>query len=392
MKSTLKVIYFSLGLCAGLFMLAACASTASQQGGEDNLTGQGWNLTLLMDKELVPGSSITALFTSAGKVGGSSGCNQYSGTYIVSGNKLQISSPLASTMMACDQALMDQESAYLTALGGVKSFTISGDQLTLKDANNQSLLVFKAQSQDLAGTSWEVIGYNNGKQAVTSVLAGTTLTAEFGKDGSLTGNSGCNTYKGTYTVTGNQIKIGPLATTRMACPQEIMDQETLYLAALQSAATYRIEGTGMELRTKDGALAADFQVKPPASTVPTQENVNSIQDINWQWVSVTNQATGEITTVPDPESYTITFFADSTLTGKADCNNFTGTYSQENGFTIKLGASTMAFCGEASMDQQYLTLLGSVVAGGPDGAGGLALENAGGEQRMLFKNGGAATQ
>jgi hypothetical protein len=53
---------------------------------------------------------------------------------------------------------------------------------------------------------------------------------------------------------------------------------------------------------------------------------------------------------------------------RADCNNFTGAYSQENGFSITLGASKMAFCGEESLDQQYLTLLGSVVAGGPDGA------------------------
>jgi hypothetical protein len=42
------------------------------------------------------------------------------------------------------------------------------------------------------------------------------------------------------------------------------------------------------------------------------------------------------------------------------------------------------------MDQQYLSLLSSVVAGGPDGQGNLALENAGGEQRMLFENGGMA--
>jgi heat shock protein HslJ len=84
------------------------------------------------------------------------------------------------------------------------------------------------------------------------------------------------------------------------------------------------------------------------------------------------------------------FNADGTLTGKADCNSFTGTYSQQNGFSIKLGASTMAYCGEASLDQQYLQLLGSVAAGGPDGAGGLALETAGGEQRMLFVNGGPA--
>ena len=32
----------------------------------------------------------------------------------------------------------------------------------------------------------------------------------------------------------------------------------------------------------------------------------------------------------------------------------------------------------------------AIAAGGADGAGNLALETAGGEQRMLFKNGGAA--
>jgi heat shock protein HslJ len=385
MKRTIKVVFILLGLCAGLFVLAACAPSASQQGGEAELTASVWNITQMSGMELVPGSSITAQFTADGKVGGSSGCNQYSGTYKISGDKIQIASPLASTMMACEPELMDQESAYLKALDEVQTFKVTNGTLALMDAENKSVLVYKAQSQDLGGTSWDVIGYNNGKQAVTSVLAGTTLTADFGKDGKLSGNSGCNTYNGTYTTTGNQIKIGPLATTRMACPQEIMDQETQYLAALQSADKYRIEGTGMELRTKDDALAVDFQVKESASADP-------IQEIVWQWVNVKNQSTGETTTVPKPENYTIIFHADGTFDGKADCNNINGTYSQENGFTITLGASTMAFCGEASMDQQYLTLLESVVAGGPDGAGGLALENAGGEQRMLFQNGGSASE
>ena len=124
--------------------------------------------------------------------------------------------------------------------------------------------------------------------------------------------------------------------------------------------------------------------------VPTPTPTNSIQNIMWQWASLTNQTTDVKTTVPNPESYTISFYPDGTLAGKADCNNFTGTYSQQNGLIITLGATTMAFCGEDSLDQQYLQLLGSIVAGGPDGAGGLALETAGGEQRMLFKNGGPA--
>jgi heat shock protein HslJ len=37
-----------------------------------------------------------------------------------------------------------------------------------------------------------------------------------------------------------------------------MDQEQQYLAALSTAATYRIDGSKLELRTADGALAADF--------------------------------------------------------------------------------------------------------------------------------------
>ena len=126
----------------------------------------------------------------------------------------------------------------------------------------------------------------------------------------------------------------------------------------------------------------------PATVVRTD---NTITNILWQWISVANRSTGETTEVPSPQDYTIAFYEDGTLSGQADCNTFTGTYSQESGFAISLGAMTMAACGDDSLDQQYLALLSSIAAGGPDGAGGLALETAGGEQRMLFVNGGAAT-
>jgi heat shock protein HslJ len=148
----------------------------------------------------------------------------------------------------------------------------------------------------------------------------------------------------------------------------------------------------MKNRVRWTGLLACLSVLLVAACVPPPtpaSSSNSLQGIVWQWTSVTNQTTKE-TTVPNPENYTIIFNADGTLTGKADCNSFSGTYSQTNGFTIKLGATTMMFCGEASLDQQYLALLSSVAAGGPDGAGNLALETAGGEQRMLFKNGGPA--
>ena len=139
-------------------------------------------------------------------------------------------------------------------------------------------------------------------------------------------------------------------------------------------------------------LAACVPVTAPTSAPAEADQPESIQNINWQWTVLNNQATGETQEVPVPENYTIVFNADGTLYGTADCNNFSGVYSQENGFTITLGPTTLAFCGEASLDQQYLELLGAVAAGGLDGRGGLALETAGGEQRMEYQNGGQATQ
>ena len=127
-------------------------------------------------------------------------------------------------------------------------------------------------------------------------------------------------------------------------------------------------------------------VAPAAA--PAAMSANTITGIVWQWLSVTDQTTRQTTTVPNPASYTIIFNVNGTVTGKADCNSFTGTWSQQNGFHIQVVPNVMAACG--TLDSQYLTLLNQVAAGGPDGAGNLALETAGGAQRMLFKNGGPA--
>jgi heat shock protein HslJ len=124
-------------------------------------------------------------------------------------------------------------------------------------------------------------------------------------------------------------------------------------------------------------------------TVPPQTN-NPMQGIIWQWVSVTDQATSQTTTVSNPQQYTIVFTADGYVNGTADCNSYTGTYSQNNGLTITVTTMTRAACPEGSLEQQYLQLLGNIAAGGPDGSGKLALETAGGAQRMLFQNGGPA--
>ena len=259
----MKMRMFSITLIAGMVFLAACATAGSQQGSQADLTGKVWVLTDLGGKPPVQDTAITIEFTADGKFAGSAGCNRYNGSYTTSGNSMTISPNIATTMMACEQPVMDQEFTYTKALGTVKGFSVKADQLTLSDAAGKAIATYKAQSQSLSGTSWQVISYNNGKQAVVSVMSGTDLTADFGSDGNLSGNAGCNTYNGPYKVDGNNIKIGPLASTMKACadPAGVMDQEVQFLAALNSAATYRVEGSLMELRTADGALAASLKLK-----------------------------------------------------------------------------------------------------------------------------------
>jgi heat shock protein HslJ len=230
-------------------------------GRSEALTGRLWVLTALRGKPLLRGTQLTSEFKTTGTVSGSSGCNHYAGTFRVSGSQIRFSPRLASTRIACPRPVDLQEAAFLNALRSARSYSVAGAKLTLRSAGGGAILTYRAQSQQLVGTSWTVLAYNNGKQAVVSVLATPTLTAVFGRDGNLTGFAGCNNYNATYKGTAPKISIGPVASTRKECgePAGVMDQEGQYLAALETAATYRVDGTRLEMRTAAGALAAEFQ-------------------------------------------------------------------------------------------------------------------------------------
>ena len=257
MRKSLPVVV--VGTVSALVITAATAPAGVGVTEASALTGKVWVLATLAGKAPLKGTELTAEFGAKLRVSGSAGCNRYTGGYKASGTTIRIST-LATTKKACAGAIERQETTFLKALTGARSFAIGGGTLTLKSAGGQVLATFKAQTQALGGTSWDVLAYNNGKQAVVSVLAATKLTATFGKDGKLTGFGGCNEYDATYKATAPKISIGPVASTRKHCeePAGVSDQETAYLAALVTAATYRVEGSQLELRTTGGALAVEL--------------------------------------------------------------------------------------------------------------------------------------
>lgn len=78
--------------------------------------------------------------TNEQRVRGAAGCNRVTGTYRQEGDDLTIG-PLAATKMACPD--MATESAFLAAIGRVRHFTITGRNLTLRDADGTPVAQFR---------------------------------------------------------------------------------------------------------------------------------------------------------------------------------------------------------------------------------------------------------
>jgi heat shock protein HslJ len=241
-----------------LVIVAAFAGCGSSAAG---VASTNWKLATLNGQPALADYSATMLFGAKDELAGSTGVNRYMGTYQASGSNLTLK-PAASTQMAGPEPAMKQETEFLAALSATKTYTSDDSKLTLKDSGGKELATFtKLVPATLAGPTWECTGYNNGKGAVTSVVLDSTITAVFSSDGSLSGNSGVNTYSSTYKTDGKKITIQPPASTQMAGPQPLMDQEHQYLTALTNAATYVLGPDTLELRAADGSLQVSYMLQ-----------------------------------------------------------------------------------------------------------------------------------
>jgi heat shock protein HslJ len=291
------------------------------------------------------GTEVTALFQN-GNVGGTAGCNNYFAKYEVDGNQLTIGVG-GTTMMACPQPIMAQESAYITNLAASAAFLITGDQLQIAGADGKTLLTYSVlQPISLTGTVWQLTMYNNGNEALVSTLAGTEITAVFGEDGSLSGSAGCNNYNATYTVADDALTVSAPATTRMMCaePAGVMEQESAYLAALAMAASYALVGDELEIADADGNMLLTYAAAKEAP----------LTGVTWSLISF-NNGKGAISSVILDTEITAVFGEDGSLAGSAGCNSYSASYSTD-GDTISIGmaATTLMMCAEPAgiMEQE----------------------------------------
>jgi heat shock protein HslJ len=218
------------------------------------IEGPTWRLTALrgLDANALKAGEepVTAGFQD-GRVSGFSGCNRFFGGYSLEGDRIEIGQ-IAGSMMACPEPSMKLEHAVTGALAGTFRYTVAGKTLMLLD-ESEPVLTFEAEPDPtLAGVTWEVTGFNNGRHAVVSPLKGTRLFMGF-KDGAVTGTAGCNSFRATYEAGADSIAVGPAVATRRACLGEgVMEQESEFLSALQSATVWTFQGRMLDMHRADG--------------------------------------------------------------------------------------------------------------------------------------------
>jgi heat shock protein HslJ len=272
---------------AAIAVVATLATAASACGGDDDdattgrdagipataddLQDQSWELKSLStdggaDLTAVSKTDPATASFSATEISGTTGCNQYSGSYDLEDGGAISFGTMATTKKACSDDLNDQEQAFLSGLSNAAHAVIADDEtLQFLDDSDVVIMVFQpGVSLALEGPVWSLVDYRT-PTAVTSVLAGTTVTAEFDA-GQMSGNGGCNDYSAQYTggdESGN-INIGPVAATQKLCPDTdgVDQQELEYFSVLDTVATFQVDGNSLTLFDAQGRDAATYQVAP----------------------------------------------------------------------------------------------------------------------------------
>lgn len=105
---------------------------------------------------------------------------------------------------------------------------------------------------DMTG-SWTLTSGSNADGDI-ALVADAPVTMDVTEDGTVSGTSACNQYNGDVTIEGTEVSFGPIASTMMACPDDVMAVETAYQAALGEVNSGALDGDTLTLSGNDVEL------------------------------------------------------------------------------------------------------------------------------------------
>ncbi len=90
---------------------------------------------------------------------------------------------------------------------------------------------------------------------------GANITLTFDGNEMMASGRVVNLYHGTYTVDGNKIKFGDMATTMMMGPDDAMATEQIYMQFLPTVETYELSNGRLTLKGANGTEIVFEQVE-----------------------------------------------------------------------------------------------------------------------------------
>lgn len=142
--------------------------------------------------------------------------------------------------------------ARYTAILGVGIIgIIAANSAIAQRASEQTQPLRMVQSLTPIQGNWRLVNMTEAGSPMPMVPPQTPeLTADFAGD-RISGSGGCNRFMGGFETKGDQLSIGPLASTFKACEEPIMRQESKYLMALQAAQRYEVNQEGLQIFYKN---------------------------------------------------------------------------------------------------------------------------------------------
>jgi heat shock protein HslJ len=208
----------------------------------------------------------------------------------------------------------------------------------------------------LEGPVWRLASLR-GLDAGSLRAATRPVTARF-SGGRIDGFSGCNSFFGAYTIDGDQVVVGSLGGTMMACPEVPMAVETAVKNALVGTFRYTLA---------DHLLTLHAGAEPVM--VFQRESTPRLEGAAWKVTGFNNGRQAVVSPLPGT-TLSLTFRG-GTVTGSGGCNTFRAKYTATTGqVVIGPAAATRKAClaeGVMQQEREFLAALESATTWTFDG-------------------------
>jgi heat shock protein HslJ len=343
-------------------------------------------------------SLISSEFDDANNLSGSAGCNQYTTSYLITGENISTTHVGSTRKMCSDpEGIMEQELSFNEILEMAETYQLEGGRLEMYNSEGSLLLVYvddefaattPEMDEALAKATYQSIYIDAGKvtlengeyrekisddSAIELVVMmtdfttyGTLTTGEEGAGVILVSDpGGSGSFYDLSAVIDHNGELVNVANTLLADRARID-----YLALEEGIFTIMMAKAGpqdplccpTQIVVEKYELQGEKLVQMSSELLGKLAVENDLTGVVWNWTKFL--ASNDTETTPDnPTDYTLEFFPDGTLTVQADCNMGNGVYTlDKSSLDIQLEDMSLALCSPGTLMDEFVRLLNDVVS------------------------------